>query len=57
MSELTFMEILVRIPIVILWLSSIISLKLFIVKFIFIFFPEYLIRQMKNNNSLTKPED
>lgn len=57
MSELTFMEILVRIPIVILWLLSIISLKLFIVKFIFIFFPEYLIRQMKNNNSLTKPED
>lgn len=57
MSELTFIEILVRIPIVILWFLSIISLKLFIVKFIFIFFPEYLIRQMKNNNSLTKPED
>lgn len=57
MSELTFMEILVRIPIVILWLLSIISLKLFIVKFIFIFFPEYLTRQMKNNNSLTKAED
>ena len=57
MSELTFMEILVRTPIVILWLLSIISINLFIVKFIFIFFPEYLIRQMKNNNSLTKPED
>lgn len=57
MSELTFMEIMVRIPIVILWLLSIISLKLFIVKCIFIFFPEYLTRQMRNNNSLTTPED
>lgn len=57
MSELTFMEILIRTPIIILWLLSMTFLKLFIAWFFLVLLPVYLARQTKKNNSLTKPED
>lgn len=57
MSELTFMEILIKTPIIILWLLSMTFLKLFIAWFFLVLLPVYLARQTKKNNSLTKPED
>lgn len=57
MSELTFMEILIKTPIIILWLLSMTFLKLFIAWFFLVLFPVYLAGHTKKNNSLTKPED
>lgn len=57
MSNLTFIEILVRIPIIILWITSIVSLHFVILKFIFLWLPEYLVKHMEVQKKIIDSED
>lgn len=57
MSNLTFIEILVRIPIIILWIASIASLHLVILKFILLWLPEYLLKHTEVQKNIINPED